>query len=194
MIRRHIAYVWSLNYNLRGTRKEDFTKVFEYLDKDSKEVGQLNSAPNPCTAINKVQGEELAELFKKGEIDPSFYYELVVNLDIMIDCQGKAERILKTPLYRPYAYFTTVFYWIFISLLIIVYVQDMGIWTIALAPLIAFAFQMLIDIGISSEDPFNTTKSALPLDALANTIERDLTFQIDLPVPEATKPIDGVLN
>ena len=154
----------------------------------------MNGSTNIALFLNIKQGESVHLSARKGVIDGHTEDRLSRTLSEIIDCQGKAERIKNTPLFRPYAFFTKVFFWIFIFLVPLVYVKGMSFYMIPITVIIGFAFTMLIDIGTSSEEPFVVSNSSLPMNDLCNTIERDLCEMNGDLVPKKEGAINGILK
>tara|TARA_B100000809_G_C15030460_1_gene491763 strand:- start:41 stop:931 length:891 start_codon:yes stop_codon:yes gene_type:complete len=192
MVRRQIAYVYAVKNNLCGDTNYD--KVFSLLNKTSEEMKMMNGSTNIALFLNIKQGESVHLSARKGVIDGHTEDRLSRTLSEIIDCQGKAERIKNTPLFRPYAFFTKVFFWIFIFLVPLVYVKGMSFYMIPITVIIGFAFTMLIDIGTSSEEPFVVSNSSLPMNDLCNTIERDLCEMNGDLVPKKEGAINGILK
>ena len=131
LIYRHLAWINALRVQLRqptsfsirenrsveklfdrhGERNPVCKGLDSFLEVDEEE--DLENRKNVATHIIKNQGLHLKKLLDQGKItefDKQVFYG---NLEEMYNLQGKCERIKNTPFPRQYAYFSTVFTWIF---------------------------------------------------------------------------------
>ena len=112
----------------------------------------------------------------------------------LLDIQGGAERIKKTPLPPIYGFIATRITQMLAILLPLCLVDQIGWWIIPVNLIICMVFQLINDVGRVLENPFTTNWPALPLSAMSLTIERNLRQALgesDLPEPEAPKPAGG---
>ncbi|MBP2834122.1 hypothetical protein J8281_18135 [Aquimarina sp. U1-2] len=227
LIHRHIAWLNALRIQLRQPTsfsiKEsasveklftkhgennpacDATKEFiakeEYLD--------LQNRKNPATHLVKNQGlhlQKLCDLKKITEFDKVLFH---ATLEEFYNLQGKCERIKNTPFPRQYAYFSTVFTWIFMLLLPLGLLNifenelhkiadELHPWFIflmvPLSVLLGWIFYTMEKIGSNSEDPFEGRVNDVPMTALCRTIEIDLRDMLDEhELPVKIKPKDNIL-
>ncbi|WP_062057125.1 bestrophin family protein [Aquimarina longa] len=227
LIYRHIAWINALRIQLRQPNsfslKENATleKLFEKHGEQKppcdatkhfiseKEYTDLTQRKNPATHIIKNQGLHLKQLLEEGKIT-EFDKQLFHNiLEEFYNLQGKCERIKNTPFPRQYAYFSTLFTWIFILLLPFGLLNifenelnemnhDIKQWFILLmvplSVLISWFFSTMEKIGSNSEDPFEGRANDVPMTALCKTIEIDLRDMLDeTNLPEKEKPKDNIL-
>ncbi|WP_299312962.1 bestrophin family ion channel [uncultured Aquimarina sp.] len=227
LIYRHIAWINALRIQLRQPTsfsiKEnaaverlfnkhaernpacDVTKGFvsneEYID--------LLQRKNAATHLVKNQGLHIKELLnseKITEFDKQLFHGI---LEELYNLQGKCERIKNTPFPRQYAYFSTVFTWIFVLLLpfglLNVFENELSEMSrhlqpwfiflmIPLSVLVSWIFTTMEKIGSNSEDPFEGRINDVPMTALCKTIEIDLRDMLDeKDLPEKEKPKDNIL-
>lgn len=218
LIHRHIAYINALRIQLRSTTIFDRTNItyvptFKLAnDRDCKdqisnhlsedEYEHIMSMANPATHINKLQGEDLAMLRKNNSISDFQHINLMDTIKEFYNLQGMAERIKSTPFPRQFAYFSSLFVWIFILLLPFGMVEefhtiqdgDIVYLTIPFSALVSWVFYSMESIGDNSEDPFENYINDVPMTAICNTIERDLLQMIkEEPIPDKLKPVDDIL-
>ncbi len=141
---------------------------------------------NPATQIIKTQGQELRVLCQRKLIDDFRIISMMETLEEFYNLQGKCERIKNTPFPRQFAYFSSVFTWIFILILPFGLVGEfatMGhdfIWlTLPFYVLISWIFYTMEAVGDNSEDPFENFVNDVPMTALCRTIEIDLRDMLD---------------
>ncbi|GMN09689.1 bestrophin family ion channel [Croceitalea sp. MTPC9] len=227
LIYRHIAWINALRIQLRQPNSFSIkeTRAVERLFNKHgernpacdgfelllgpEEVEDLENRKNVATHLIKNQGLQLKKLLaeeKITEFDKQLFHN---NLEEMYNLQGKCERIKNTPFPRQYAYFSTVFTWIFVlllpfGLLNVFESQLMELevgnnwWYIVLmiffSVLISWIFTTMEKIGSNSEDPFEGRINDVPMTALCKTIEIDLRDMLDEEnLPEKTKPIHNIL-
>ena len=227
LIHRHIAWINALRIQLRqptsfsikenssvenlfkkhGEQQPacDATKQFV----SQEEYEDLLNRKNTATHIVKNQGFHIKKLCKEGKItefDKQLFHGV---LEELYNLQGKCERIKNTPFPRQYAYFSTVFTWIFVLLLpfgmlnvfeseLATMPDDIQRWfiflMIPLSVLVSWVFTTMEKIGSNSEDPFEGRVNDVPMTALCRTIEIDLRDMLDeKELPEKVKPKDNIL-
>lgn len=227
LIHRHIAWINALRIQLRqpssfsikenaaveklfkkhGERKPacDVTKNFV----SEEEYEDLLQRKNTATHIVKNQGLHIKKLLEEGKItefDKQLFHGV---LEELYNLQGKCERIKNTPFPRQYAYFSTVFTWIFVLLLPFGMLnvfelelkdmhQEIQSWfiflMIPLSVLVSWIFTTMEKVGSNSEDPFEGRINDVPMTALCRTIEIDLRDMLDEDqLPEKVKPKDNIL-
>ncbi|MCP4327688.1 MAG: hypothetical protein GY791_04530 [Alphaproteobacteria bacterium] len=143
LIRRHLAWVNALAYQLRktGRLKEshvthlfDHRKVFDdpafHQDPESyrrylspAEVEEMERYANPATHILNRQAKRLRELAQDGFLDSYRLVEMMGLLTEFHNYQGKCERLKNTPFPRQVANFGLMFTWVFILLLPLAFVD-----------------------------------------------------------------------
>jgi putative membrane protein len=137
LIRRHIAWVNALAYQLRITTRlkvKQETRIFDYRRDmehhdfhqrkesylrylESEEIEIVEKCTNPATQILRLQGAEIRDLTLDGQLDTYREVAMTDMISRFYDSQGKCERIDKTPFPRQIAFFGTVFTWLFVVLL-----------------------------------------------------------------------------
>jgi putative membrane protein len=165
------------------------------------EIDRCKAAKNTATQLIRMQGEDLALLMEKGLIEDFRHMELMHSLEEFYNLQGMCERINNTPLPRQYAYFSTIFVWIFILILpfgLEGLFKEMGHalgWImIPFYVIIAWIFYTMEIVGDNSEDPFENYINDVPMTALCRTIEIDLREMLgETDLPEKIQPVNGVL-
>lgn len=95
-------------------------------------------------------------------------------LNILVDCLGSCERILKTPIPLAYAIHLKQLLLIYCFILPFQYVKDLGGWTVPLAAIVSFTLFGIEEIGIEIENPFGTDPNDLKLDTFCETMKRNI--------------------
>ncbi len=140
--------------------------------------------------------------FKNADlISPNEHSDLMKMCCEMFTQQGKAERIKLFPFPRQYAYFSEIFVNIFICLLPLGLIAEFAklneglAWlTIPFSVLISWVFDIMEQIGDTSENPFENGVNDVPMTAICRTIERDLRELLgETKIPEPIESVEGIL-
>lgn len=137
LIRRHLAWVNALAYQLRRNsvlkvspiqhvfdyRRPDVDTIFtaqpdcyrRYLSEAEREA--VEGFANPAVHIARLQGAQVNELLQSGAIDANRAVELMQIQTRLTVSQGQCERIKNTPFPRQFTYFGRIFTWLFIILI-----------------------------------------------------------------------------
>ena len=115
----------------------------------------------------------IAQRVKSGHLVPELARVLEGYVGELMDHQGACERIVKTPV--PFAYVVHVRQLLVLYLLTLpwVMVTQMGLMSVFVTGLLAFALIGIEEAGIEIEDPFGTDANDLPLDDICATIGID---------------------
>ncbi len=227
LIHRHVGWLNALRIQLRqptsfslkenvaveklfkkhGEQKPacDATKIFV----SEEEYNDLLLRKNPATHLVKNQGLHIRKLYGEGKISEFDKQLFHATLEEFYNLQGKCERIKNTPFPRQYAYFSTVFTWIFVLLLpfgmLNVFESELNTMNdeikswfiflmIPLSVLVSWIFTTMEKVGSNSEDPFEGRVNDVPMTALCRTIEIDLRDMLDeKDLPEKIQPKDNIL-
>lgn len=192
---RQIAFAYSLKALLR--RFPDDLSYKKFLSKEDAEYAEKSiNVPNRIIVLQSIQ---LKKAVGEGLIGPFDMMSFENILSGFNNLQGACERIKNTPLLRQYDYFTRVFLYCFMLVLPLSLIGEFKKmeWDILFIPvtvMICFIFSIIGKVGEVNEDPFENRVTDVPLDAICNTIERDLkemAGEIDLPVKN--DPVNGIL-
>jgi ion channel-forming bestrophin family protein len=95
-------------------------------------------------------------------------------LNSLVDCLGGCERILKTPIPMAYAIHLKQLLLIYCLTLPFQFVSQLGWWTAAVVMLVSFTLFGIEAIGMEIENPFGRDYNDLPLDAICDTMKRNI--------------------
>ncbi|MEM6863598.1 MAG: bestrophin family ion channel [Bacteroidota bacterium] len=227
LIYRHIAWLNALRVQLRQPTSfsiKENRAVERLFDRHGErnpvcmgmdqllrpeEVDDLENRRNVATHLVKNQGAHLKQLLEKQKITEFDKLLMHHSLEEFYNLQGKCERIKNTPFPRQYAYFSTIFTWIFLLLLPLGLLNvfekqltalegDNSWWYIGLmiffSILISWIFTTMEKVGSNSEDPFEGRINDVPMTALCRTIEIDLRDMLDeTDLPEKVNPKHNIL-
>jgi putative membrane protein len=189
IIKRHVAWCWSLAYALR--RMGSSREAMPYLS--NEEIEDLKTSSNAPNLLLLAQQKDLKELEQKGAIDSFDYRRIDETIKELCDSQGKSERIKHTVFPTQYSLFTIIFINIFLVLLPLGLVEFMGYYTVIAQTAIGFTFGMIMNISHLMQDPFENKANDTPILALSNTIEMNLMEMIGEEVPTKLVAKNGVL-
>lgn len=219
LIYNHLAYINALRSQLRRkTVWEEHRPEIDILNKISdfhtthvetelkkfmseEEARRLSKHANPATQLLKMQSARLRQLHDEGLIDNFRHMELMKLITEFYNQQGACERIKSFPFPRQWAFFSSVFIYIFIALLpfglLNEFVKLDGCYTWLVIPfttLIAWVFNTMEIIGDSSENPFENGINDVPMTAICRTIEIDLREMLgETDLPPRIQAIDHIL-
>lgn len=187
--------------DLRIQRDKDCDHdILPFLPPDEYETIMTKS--NSAAQLLHLQGLEIGRCRDAGLLNDFRHMDLMNSLDTLYELQGGCERIKNTPFPRQYAYFSSVFVWIFCLLLPFGLVGEFArihandlIWlNVPFTVLIAWIFLTIDIVGDNSEDPFENYINDVPMTAICRNIEIDLREMLgETELPEKIQPVDGIL-
>jgi putative membrane protein len=116
-----------------------------------------------------------SQLLAQGELSAQEHWLIAQNIERMIDVLGACERILKTPVPYSYSMFLKKFIFLYVITLPIGFVATFAWWSV---PVVMLVFYILVSVELIAEeieDPFGVDENDLPLDALCDTIEENVS-------------------
>lgn len=183
LVRDAITYTYELMYVLRKAPRPSPL---------SAEIPNTRNVPDH---ILRRLGLRVAAQLERGVIGEPVYKLLEERLTALTDFQVACERIRSTPTPFTYTLLIHRISYAYCFLLPFGLAGTMGWATPLFTGLVAYAFFSLDALGDELEDPFGDNINALPLLALARTIEINLLEAIGADeVPEFLQPIDSVLT
>lgn len=188
MIRRHLAFLYTLSTSLR--RDEVDTSYAEYLT--PFELSSLEPKYNRANQILQHQATDLHELHQSGAIGEFVFANLNTLLQNFCDGMGKSERINNTVYPITYVYFTQLFIWLFIALITMSTSQLIGGLSVVLGWLMGFVFNAIHINGMNLMNPFSDNPSGVPISSITRNIEINLLQMLKSPqIPEPVQVING---
>jgi putative membrane protein len=135
---------------------------------------KLQRMHNPPLEIAYWLGDYLQTQQLRGQINPYQLQSMMDLLNTLVDCLGGCERILKTPMPMAYSIHLKQLLLIYCLALPFQMVSEVGVWSILITGLISFAVFGIEEIGIEIENPFGCDPNDLPLDAICETMQRNI--------------------
>lgn len=195
MIRRNIAWIWSINRQLKDI-KQPMQGLDQYLEKD--ELDHLKECHNPALQMLFFQSRDFRKIQAGGQFFDGEHFEIIACQREMIAGQTACEGLKNTPFPTHYTYFTRVFIWMLVVLISfsLPRLEQTGYFAIPMTVMIGWVFSMIEGIGSYMDDPFINNRNVVPMDALARGLERDLlAFGLGEAkgLPPVIEPIEGAL-
>ncbi|HHG8771538.1 TPA: bestrophin family protein [Raoultella planticola] len=180
-----IAFSWSLKHQLRKTDpKDDLLRLLPRAH-----VTEILASSMPTNRILLLVGHELGQLRAAGKVSDITYGLMDNKLDELAHVLGGCERLASTPVPFAYTLILQRTVYLFCALLPFALVGDLHYMTPFVSVFISYTFLSWDSLAEELEDPFGTAANDLPLNAMCNTIERnlmDMTGQH--PLPEIIQP------
>jgi ion channel-forming bestrophin family protein len=153
---------------------------------------KLQQANNAPLEIAFWIGDYLQAKQEQGQISLYQMSELQHILDSMVDMLGACERILRTPMPMAYAIHLKQLLLLYCLLLPFQIVDELKWYTAPAVALVSFTLFGIEAIGVEIENPFGTDPNDLPLDAICNTIQGNITDLISIePHYRRSSTLDG---
>lgn len=170
MIRRQIAWNYSLGQSLRGMNP--MQGMEKYFSK--RELESLSHYTNVPAAILEMHGRELKKALENGWINRYQQVELDRTITRLCDAMGKCERIKNTVFPHTYSLYIHFALMLFISLLPFGVIEYFGFLEIPLVMAVSASFLLIEKMAIHLQDPFENKPTDTPMTTIARNIERDL--------------------
>ncbi|RJF54516.1 ibestrophin [Serratia inhibens] len=180
-----IAFSWSLKHQLRNTDPTD--DLYRILPREA--FSEVIASPMPTNRVLLLLGNEIGKLRLEGKLSDVTYRMLDNKLDELAHVLGGCERIANTPVPFAYTLILQRTVYLFCSLLPFALVSDLHYMTPFVSVFISYTFLSWDSLAEELEDPFGTSANDLPLNAICNTIERNLMeMNNQKPLPAPLKP------
>lgn len=156
------------------------------LDRQLKELispeqfTMLQSLNHPPLRVAFWIGDYLQRQYQRNRIGIHQLTEMHMLLDSLVDAMGGCERILKTPMPMAYAIHLKQLLLLYCLSLPFQMVENLVWWTAPVVVLISFTLFGIEEIGIEIENPFGCDTNDLPLDAICETMKRNIDDLITL--------------
>ncbi|WP_414550223.1 bestrophin family protein [Anabaena sp. CCY 0017] len=171
-----VAFAVATKLHLRG---ELVTDELEELIPKSKYI-KLKNMNNPPLEVAFWIGDYLQQQYNQNCLNSYQLTAMQELLNNLVDNLGACERILKTPIPLAYAIHLKQLLLLYCCLLPFQLVESLGWWTGLIVALISFTLFGIEAIGLEIENPFGYDANDLPLDAICNTMKRNIDDLISL--------------
>jgi ion channel-forming bestrophin family protein len=222
LVRRHIAWLTALRFQLREKRIWErmekphnrrylkFYHVPEWGSDLGSEIrrhladfqwSQVKETRNVAAQIIALQSADLNYAFDRGWLDSFRFSQLMETLSRLYDEQGKCERIKDTPYPRQFAMLNLSFIRVFIVMIPFGLLQEFArvgetaVWlTVPISFVVTWIIHCIEKIGEHSENPFQGGPDDTPMASIARNVEIDLKEMIrDSAIPAPLKPKNSII-
>lgn len=170
LIRRQIAWCYSLGQSLRGTPAT--MGLDKYLGK--RELEAVSHYSNVPAALLEQHGRDLKRALENGWVNRYQQVELDRTVTRLCDAMGKCERIKNTVFPSTYSLYIHFSLLLFIALLPFGVIEYFGFLEIPLVMAVSASFLLIEKMAIHLQDPFENKPTDTPMTTIARNIEKDL--------------------
>jgi putative membrane protein len=135
---------------------------------------KLKDMNNPPLQIAFWIGDYLQAQYEHHRLNTYQLTAMHTLLDQIVAAMGGCERILRTPMPMAYAIHLKQLLLLYCLSLPFQMVRELGWWTGPVVALISFTLFGIEEIGIEIENPFGCDRNDLPLDAICQTMLRNI--------------------
>ncbi|KUJ51709.1 bestrophin family protein [Chryseobacterium sp. JAH] len=143
------------------------------LDEDYSEIEKSLKHHGP-TDLVVLLTHKLYQLKKEGKISDTEMLYLDTQISGFLDVCGGCERIKNTPIPYSYSSFIKKFIILYVVALPIAYVINLGLFMIPLTVFVYYVLMSLELIAEEIEDPFNNDENDIPMETIAQNIEKNV--------------------
>lgn len=181
IVRWNILFVYAAMHALRNGR--GVGPQAEFLPEG--EVDEVREAQHIPLAASVRISRAINEARAAGNLSDYLAATLDNNVQLLIGYLGVCERIHRTPL--PFAYVVHLRRALLIYCITLPFalLEPFGWYTVLDVLLVAYIYFGIEEIGVEIEDPFGVDDNDLPLEAICQTIERNLLATLETPASEA---------
>jgi ion channel-forming bestrophin family protein len=171
-----MAFAIATKLHLRSQSIDDrLSKIISPL-----QLIKLQTINNPPLEIVFWIGDYLQSKHEQGQISLYQMIDMQNILNSLVDMLGACERILRTPMPMAYAIHLKQLLLLYCLLLPFQVVDELQWWTAPAVALVSFTLFGIEAIGVEIENPFGTDPNDLPLDAICDTIQRNIDDLISI--------------
>ncbi|MBW4426699.1 MAG: hypothetical protein KME50_20160 [Nostoc desertorum CM1-VF14] len=171
-----VAFAVTTKLHLRG---EVVNSELEDLMPSSKYI-KLKIMNNPPIEVAFWIGDYLQEQYNRNCLNSYQLTSMQELLNNLVDNLGACERILKTPMPLAYSIHLKQLLLLYCFLFPFQIVQTLGWWTGLITAFVGFTVFGIEAIGLEIENPFGYDSNDLPLDAICETMKRNIDDLITL--------------
>ncbi|QJW96410.1 bestrophin family protein [Frigoriglobus tundricola] len=165
------AFALCLKQTLRGSK--DFAELRHLVA--GRVYERLGTAADPPGVLARALSDWVGRALAAGRLNPQQATQMDALVCALVDQQGGCEKIRRTPL--PFVYATLIKQVVLLYLVSLpfVLVAKMGYAAPLVVAAVSFGLFGIEDAGVEIENPFEAEPNSLPLDAICETITRNVS-------------------
>jgi ion channel-forming bestrophin family protein len=165
------AFVTSLKGHLRdGVDME----VLKEIGLGPKEYMKIKKASHKPNIIVNLMMTHVETLYLKKQITDVQQEVLIRHLNQLIEILGKCERIRNTPIPMAYGFLLKFFITLYVVVLPLGLIHDLGWWSIPLVIILYFIMMSIVLTAEEIEEPFGKDINDLPMDQIVQNIKNNI--------------------
>ncbi|MDP2344306.1 MAG: bestrophin family ion channel [Deltaproteobacteria bacterium] len=179
VVLRHALYVHVLRCQLRDDdafADDNVQRLLALLAVDDDTIAAWKTQSSLGHALLDMNLKDIAA---EPELDVRKLQAIDQTIAGLLDAQGGAERIKRTPMPRSYGFFVERMLFIFALLFPFTIVADISWAVIPVNLLVCIGFTLISETGRVLEDPFTHFWNSLPITNLSTNIERNMRQRLD---------------
>jgi putative membrane protein len=185
MIKRQMAWCYSLSQHLRGQNAHQSLKNF-ISDEERTAVASLEHVP---VALMEQHGNDLRLLLRMGWINDYQQVAMDETLNRFSNSMGACERIKSTVFPVTYSVYIHFLVLLFVLLLPFGLIEFFGVLQIPLVVAISSSFFLIEKMAIHLQDPFESKPTDTPTTSISRKIEQNLRQMLKDDYPVQTEPV-----
>ncbi|MGK3965187.1 bestrophin family protein [Sorangium sp. So ce118] len=178
-----VVFVHATRRSLRG--QSERPEIERLLPAAQLEALKAHAHP-PLHAAQQLS-ERLAAFGRAGSLERNMAACAEEELNVLVNCLGGCERILKTPTPLGYVLLLRRGVALYLATLPLALVNSLGFMTPIVTMMVAYPVLMIEALGEELDDPFGHEPNDLPLTRVCDTIERNLLGSSPLDLVMASK-------
>jgi putative membrane protein len=228
VVYRHLAWLTALRFSLRRPMpwetmsrpaNKEFRRRYNIAEDKSSLAAELKALlgedgaalaghEQPALELLHLQARQFNALLKAEAVPSGVSGELMKVLRDCHEQQAKCDRIKNTPYPRQYAIVTTMFVWIFCTMLpfgTVAIFAELGtagipplvaIWlTVPFTILLGWIYLSLDQVGESTSNPFEGNANDVPLSQICRDVEIEMRSRLgETELPPRLQPVHGIIT
>lgn len=163
------GFPFALKEHLRkGVKMEQLKEI------DKEDMEAVNKATHKPNIIIKLLLLNINKLYNDNKLNNQQHVLLVKEINGLTDILGKCERIRNTPIPIAYAFLLKFFIVIYVVILPIGLLHDLGWWTVILVAILYYILMSIVLIAEEIEEPFGYDMNDLNTDEMAKNIAKNI--------------------
>ncbi len=176
LITKITNYITALPFLIKNNLREDHNlSQIKHLV-DSELFLKLSESKHKVNIMSSILADEIKLLRQNDALDSFAFLKAEEKRELILDCHGACERILRTPMPYVMAIKSRRFIFLFLVFLPFTLINVSPMLNPLMTGLVAYAILSLDQIGIELQNPFSEKNlSHLPLNDICDSIEKNIS-------------------